>query len=69
MTIIESPFSSDGSVASITSPITTAGTNVTSHGHGWVRPRADGVVARCGGPGICPTCQRELAQTKLGANQ
>jgi hypothetical protein len=27
--------------------------------HGWVKPRADGARARCGGPDICPTCQTE----------
>ncbi len=32
-------------------------------GHGHVRPRADGVKARCGGPGICDECSMELAQT------
>lgn len=25
-------------------------------GHGHVRPRPDGVKARCGGPGMCPEC-------------
>lgn len=28
-------------------------------GHGHVVPNADGSVARCGGPAICPTCARE----------
>lgn len=32
----------------------------TSHGH--VRPRLDGVKARCGGPAICGECAREAAQ-------
>ena len=27
--------------------------------HGWVRPRADGAKARCGGPKICKHCQGE----------
>lgn len=27
--------------------------------HGWVKPRADGAQAKCGGPDICPTCQTE----------
>jgi len=31
-------------------------------GHGHVRPRPDGVKARCGGPAICPECAREQAQ-------
>lgn len=31
-------------------------------GHGHVRPRSDGVKARCGGPPICPVCALELAQ-------
>jgi hypothetical protein len=30
-------------------------------GHGWVTPRADGVVAKCGGPKICGECQAEAA--------
>lgn len=32
-------------------------------GHGWVTPNPDGSKARCGGPGLCPECQRE--RTKL----
>lgn len=28
-------------------------------GHGHVKPRQDGMLARCGGPGICPACSRE----------
>lgn len=31
-------------------------------GHGHVRPRPDGVRARCGGPAICAVCQREQAR-------
>lgn len=31
-------------------------------GHGHVRPRPDGVKARCGGPGICNECSREAAR-------
>lgn len=27
--------------------------------HGWVTPRADGARARCGGPGVCATCDTE----------
>lgn len=27
--------------------------------HGWVSPRADGQRARCGGPGVCATCDTE----------
>jgi hypothetical protein len=30
-------------------------------GHGHVRPRRDGVRARCGGPGLCSECSREKA--------
>lgn len=30
-------------------------------GHGHVTPRPDGVKARCGGPGLCNQCSRELA--------
>lgn len=31
-------------------------------GHGHVRPRPDGVRARCGGPAICSVCAREKAE-------
>jgi len=27
--------------------------------HGWVKPRPDGGVAKCGGPGLCSTCTTE----------
>lgn len=33
-----------------------------SLGHGHVRPRPDGAKARCGGPGICAECSKELAK-------
>lgn len=28
-------------------------------GHGWVFPNADGIKARCGGPGLCSACQED----------
>lgn len=31
-------------------------------GHGHVKPRPDGMRARCGGPGLCAECSREKAQ-------
>lgn len=31
-------------------------------GHGHVTPNPDGSRARCGGPGLCNVCSRELAQ-------
>jgi NAD(P)H-dependent flavin oxidoreductase YrpB (nitropropane dioxygenase family) len=37
------------------------------HGHGWVTPRLDGAVARCGGPGICKKCA--LEKEKLEADK
>lgn len=30
-------------------------------GHGHVTPRADGMKARCGGPGLCAQCSQEAA--------
>jgi hypothetical protein len=33
-------------------------------GHGWVIPNPGGVVARCGGPGMCSTCAREKAEAE-----
>jgi hypothetical protein len=33
---------------------------LASQSHGHVSKRPDGLLARCGGPGICPVCQREL---------
>jgi hypothetical protein len=35
-------------------------------GHGHVRPRSDGVKARCGGPAMCRECAVELV--RLGMN-
>lgn len=32
-------------------------------GHGWVRPRPDGMLAKCGGPTMCQTCKAEVAST------
>lgn len=34
-------------------------TQLGNEGHGHVVPRLDGTVMRCGGPGICKTCQKE----------
>lgn len=34
-------------------------TQLSNEGHGHVVPRLDGTVMRCGGPGICRTCQKE----------
>jgi hypothetical protein len=36
-------------------------------GHGHVWPRADGVLARCGGPAMCKQCALELAHKTLFA--
>ncbi|EML1595553.1 hypothetical protein RVY52_000247 [Burkholderia cenocepacia] len=33
-------------------------------GHGHVFPRADGMKARCGGPGLCAVCAADLARQK-----
>ncbi len=42
------------------------GTN-TGHGHVWERP--DGEKARCGGPGMCPECNRDAARVGLIQSQ
>jgi hypothetical protein len=34
-------------------------------GHGHVRRRLDGLVARCGGPGLCRSCAQELAALQV----
>lgn len=39
-----------------------------SEGHGHVTPRADGVKARCGGPGLCKQCSVETARKHVGCN-
>lgn len=39
--------------------------NNPNSGHGHVRPRPDGLVARCGGPEICSECREELENQKL----
>jgi hypothetical protein len=36
---------------------------IGSHGH--VRPRPDGLRARCEGPGICPVCNQEEADEAI----
>ncbi len=33
-------------------------------GHGHVRPRPDGVLARCGGPSICRVCALEAGKVR-----
>lgn len=35
------------------------------HGHVWRRP--DGMQARCGGPGVCTVCARDLTAWRAGA--
>jgi hypothetical protein len=37
-------------------------------GHGHVRPRPDGVRARCGGPGLCNECSQEKAALDNGGS-
>lgn len=37
-------------------------------GHGHVRPRKDGCLARCGGPAMCKVCQQELAEIATPAS-
>lgn len=33
--------------------------------HGWVKRRADGFLARCGGPAVCRTCQTEQMHERM----
>lgn len=40
-----------------------------SQSHGHVRPRPDGVKARCGGPAMCRACQQERAALAAPAAQ
>lgn len=35
------------------------GIKLVNYGHGHVFPRADGALARCGGPGLCAECARD----------
>ena len=37
-------------------------------GHGHVRPRKDGMKARCGGPAICSECAKEAALYRAEIN-
>jgi hypothetical protein len=36
-------------------------------GHGWVHKNPDGVVARCGGPGICTQCSMDQFAVDLAS--
>lgn len=40
----------------------------TNTGHGHVRPRADGVKARCGGPALCKECAQDEAERRWNEN-
>lgn len=33
--------------------------------HGWVYPNADGSKARCGGPGICESCAKDMGRLRF----
>jgi hypothetical protein len=39
------------------------------NGHGHVVPRADGALARCGGPAICRICAEELRGLQASARR
>lgn len=43
-------------------PLPSTGALNPNTGHGHVRPRPDGVKARCGGPALCSECAREAGQ-------
>jgi hypothetical protein len=43
-------------------PLTAEPAHSPNTGHGHVRPRPDGIRARCGGPAMCCECAREQAQ-------
>lgn len=45
-------------------PADTPITSQQNTGHGHVYPRPDGVKARCGGPGLCPTCANDAARKR-----
>lgn len=40
-----------------------------NQGHGHVFRRADGVKARCGGPGMCSECSADLARLAAAAKR
>ncbi|MGE8659089.1 MAG: hypothetical protein ACN6O8_20285 [Achromobacter sp.] len=42
-------------------------TEMSDTKHGWVSPRADGLRARCDGPGICTTCSTEREHEAMRA--
>lgn len=42
-------------------PVAVIAPTGSNTGHGHVRPRADGRLARCGGPGLCAACSQEAA--------
>lgn len=43
------------------------GTENTGHGHVYTRP--DGVRMRCGGPGMCAECSKDLARLQMECGQ
>lgn len=38
-------------------------------GHGWVRPLYGGIVAKCGGPGLCSECGEELRRLTIAVKE
>lgn len=40
------------------------GSKLERDNHGWVFPRPDGAVAKCGGPGLCAECAADAANVK-----
>jgi hypothetical protein len=63
---IETIINPDGKGETIVEhkPISSEHFQIVPHGH--VVPRADGILARCGGPGLCAHCREEQKRLDRG---